>query len=155
MLDRRRLAVAVGAVGLLGPGFARAAQTKFPDFPAPPPEKLKTSADSDLSVGVYVMDDLAEQKTYFDIELGKSAITPLWVSVANLAADRRFWFDVGEMKLSADKANFASGSASVNDQGATDLGIADLFVGSIVLGLIAQSMLTEASNIKKISSTAA
>jgi hypothetical protein len=152
MFNRRSLAAAVGALTLVGATSARAAPTKFPDFPPPPKDQLKTAGDQNLTVDAYVMADIVQQKTYFDAELSRSGITPVWVSITNLSSDHTFLFDVGEMALTAphpDSTGFSPGSASVDDSAATGLSIADLFVGSVVLGLIAQSMLTDASNVKK------
>jgi hypothetical protein len=154
MYNRRSLAAAVTACGVLAAAPAWAATPKkFPDFPAPSPDRLKTAGDPNLSVGVYVMDDVAEQKTYFDIDLAHSGVTPVWVSIANLSPDRTFLFDINEMTLTApqhDNTSVEPGSAAVDDSAATALGITDLFVGSLVLGIIAQSMMTDASNIKKV-----
>ena len=152
MLSRRSLVTAFAAVGACGASVAHAAAKKFPDFPPPAAEQLKTAGDPNCSVGVYVMDDIAQQKTYFETELSRSGIWPVWVSISNRSADRTFLFDVGEMTLTSarpDNAGLSSASASVDDSGATALAVTDLFVGSLVLGLIAQSMLTDASNIKK------
>jgi hypothetical protein len=152
MFDRRSLAAAVAAMAVCGAVPARAAPKKFPDFPPPPADQLKTAGDQNLGVGVYVMGDVVQQKTYFDTELSRSGITPVWVSISNLSSNRTFLFDIGEMVLTGahpDKTGLSPGSASVDDSGATALGITDLFVGSLVLGLIAQSMMTDASNIKK------
>jgi hypothetical protein len=143
------LSALLAPAALLRPAAAWAAQNRFPDFPTPPSDQLKTSAVASLGVGVYVMDDPAEQKTYFDVNLKQSGITPLWLGISNLSADQRFWFDVGEIAFSADRASFASGSNSVNESGATALVITDLFVGSLVLGLIGESMLAAASKAKK------
>jgi len=152
MYNRRSLAAVVAALAVCGATSARAAAKKFPDFPPPPADQLKTAGDQNLAVGVYVMDDLVQQKTYFDTELSRSGITPVWVSISNLSTDRTFLFDINEMVLSAphpDNTSVSPGSASVDDRAATALGITDLFVGSFVLGIIAQSMMTDASNIKK------
>jgi hypothetical protein len=152
MFNRRSLVAAVAGVAVCGAAPARAAPKKFPDFPPPPADQLKTAGDQNLAVGVYVMDDVVQQKTYFDTDMTRSGITPVWVSISNLSADRTFLFDVGEMVLTSprpDNTGFSPGSASVDDSAATALAITDLFVGSLVLGLIAQSKMTDASNSKK------
>ncbi len=153
MFDRRSLGAAIAAVAVCVAAPVRAATPKkFPDFPPPPADQLKTAGDQNLTVAVYVMDDVVQQKTYFDTELARSGITPIWVSISNQSPDHTFLFDVSEMALTGSRpgnAGFSPGSASMDDSAATALAITDLFVGSLVLGLIAQSKMTDASNIKK------
>ena len=142
------MAAGAALLTLLGPGLARAAPPKFPDFPPPPADKLKTATSDGLSVGVFVMDDPVDQKTYFETDLKHAFITPLWVSVANASAGQRFWFDIAEMQLS-DHSTFASSGDSVDERGGTALVVTDLFAGTLVLGLIGESMLADASRAKK------
>jgi hypothetical protein len=152
MYNRRSLAAVLAALAACAATPARAATKKFPDFPPPPADQLKTAGDQNLAVGVYVMADVVQQKTYFDADLSRSGITPIWVSISNLSQDSTFLFDVGELGLTAphpDHAGFSPGSASVDDSAATALAITDLFVGTLVMGLIAQSKMTDASNSKK------
>src|SRR5579862_9207582 len=101
MYDRRSLVAVVAAMAVCAAAPARAAPKKFPDFPPPPADRLKTAGDQDLAVGVYVMGDAAEQQTYFNVDLARQGVTPIWVSIANRSADRTFLFDINEMTLTA------------------------------------------------------
>jgi hypothetical protein len=152
MLSRRNLAAAVAIVAVCGTSTVRAATTKFPDFPPPSADQLRKAGDQYLGVGVYVMDDIAQQKTYFETELSHSGVIPIWVSISNLSSDQTFLFDVDELSLTGprpDGAGISDANSSVDDRAGTALVITDLFVGTLVLGLIGQSMLADASNVKK------
>jgi hypothetical protein len=109
------------------------------------------AGDSNLSIGVYVMNDVTDQKTYLGADLDSNGITPIWVRIANISTDRSFLIDVSEITLAtpSNQAAFSGGSASADDSAGQALMITDIFVGSLLMSFIGAAMLTSASYVKK------
>jgi len=94
-----------------------AATTRLPDFPPPGPEKLISFGDDDLAFSAYPMTDLAEQKTYFGLDLTKARILAIWLSATNRSTSTRFSIDCDEIRVSYDTRtlNEAERSSSTID----------------------------------------
>jgi hypothetical protein len=145
--------MAWGAAALMaaGPGAALAVE-KTPDFPPPPDEKLQHVGDDDLSVDVYRMTDVAEQKTYFRVELGHRGIEAIWVRITNKTQGSRYLFDADDVAIAKDDAELARAerarsSVSTSDAESTEIVGAALLAPPLIFA--GAAMISEATEVRR------
>jgi hypothetical protein len=123
---KNRLAGIAGifvALSLLEPTYAA---TKFPDYPArKASECTVTSQSGGLVIGVQPIEDLKDQKTYFNFESTPKGFIPVYIVLENGSSVDSFIFDKTAIKLgqggSSDfnpKTSMNAGKTALLDSGA-------------------------------------
>jgi len=85
------IAAALVVLSLVQPGYAA---DKFPDYPVRPAGDYAVKVEkSGLTIGVQPVEDLKEQKTYFNTELTPKGFVPVFVVIQNGSTDDSFLFD--------------------------------------------------------------
>ncbi len=136
---------------LASPGAALAIE-KTPDFPTPAADRLRQVGDDVLSIDIYPMTDVAEQKTYFRADLGHRAIEPVWIRITNKTQGSRYLFEadnivVAKNETELTRAERARSSISIADAESTEvLGAALLAPPLLFAGA---AMISEATEVRR------
>jgi hypothetical protein len=70
------------------------AEEKFADYPVHPAASYTVTAqDAGFTIGVQPVEDLKEQKTYFDTELTPKGLIPVFIVIENQSKEDSFLFD--------------------------------------------------------------
>lgn len=136
---KNRLAGIAGifvALSLLEPTYA---ETKFPDYPARKASDCAvTGRSGELVVGVQPIEDLKDQKTYFNIESTPKGFIPVYIVLENGSSGDSFLFDRTAIKLgqggssgSSPKTTMNAGKTAAIDSGAVFLPLAGSIFGII------------------------
>lgn len=81
-------------LSLLSLALAVSAADKYADYPVHPAASYAiTAADSGLTIGLEPVEDLKDQKTYFDTELAPKGFIPVFLVLENKSKDDSFIFD--------------------------------------------------------------
>lgn len=79
---------------LLSLALAVTAADKYADYPVHPAASYAiTAADSGLTIGLEAVEDLRDQKIYFDTELTPKGFIPVFLVMENKSKDDSFIFD--------------------------------------------------------------
>jgi hypothetical protein len=102
------------------PRLAFAAAVTFPDFPSPSADQLTSFGDGDLAISAYPLTSALDQKTYFGLDLNDAGVLPIWLSIKNLSAAKRFLVDADNIKLAYGDQPLQEAehsSSTINDTG--------------------------------------
>jgi len=81
-------------ISLLCLALSVSAADKYADYPVHPAASYAISAEtSDLTIGLEPVEDLKDQKTYFDTELKPKGFIPVFLVMENKSKDDSFIFD--------------------------------------------------------------
>jgi hypothetical protein len=84
----------IKTICLLSLALAVPAADKYADYPVRPAASYAiTAANSGLSIGLEPVEDLKNQKTYFDTELTPKGFIPVFLVMENKSKDDSFIFD--------------------------------------------------------------
>ena len=79
---------------LLSLALVVSAADRYADYPVHPAASYAiTAADSGLTIGLEPLEDLKDQKTYFDTELTPNGVMPVFIVLENKSKDDSFIFD--------------------------------------------------------------
>jgi hypothetical protein len=77
---------------VLAPAFY--GEQKFPDYPVHAADSYAVTAqDAGIAIGVQPVEDLKDQKTYFDTELTPKGFIPVFIVIENRSKEDSFLFD--------------------------------------------------------------
>jgi hypothetical protein len=94
------------------------AAEKFPDYPVRPARDYAvTAARAGLTIGVQPVEDLKEQKTYFDTELTPKGFIPVFVVIENGSTGDSFLFDQTTVGYGGAFYNFTPNRGATKVQG--------------------------------------
>ena len=151
----RRQALCAGAAMfapvLAGPGAAWAIE-KTPDFPPPAADRLKQVGDDAVSVDIYPMTDLAEQKTYFRVDLGGRGIEAVWIRITNKSQGSRYLMEADDVVIAKGdtelaRAERARSSVSTADAESTETAGAALLAPPLLF--VGAAMISEATEVRR------
>jgi hypothetical protein len=85
------------------------AQQKFPDYPIHPADYYQVKdAKADLVIGAQPVEDLKDQKTYFDTELTPKGFIPVFIVIENRSKEDSFLFDKSAVTCGPDDSGLAN-----------------------------------------------
>jgi len=91
---------------LLTPAYA---QQKFPDYPAHPADYYAVKdSKADLVIGAQPVEDLKDQKTYFDTELTPKGFIPVFIVIENRSKEDSFLFDKSAVTCGPDDSGLSN-----------------------------------------------
>lgn len=100
------------ALSLLEPAYA---ETKFPDYPARKASECTVTGQSgELVIGVQPIEDLKDQKTYFNIESTPKGFIPVYIVLENRSSGDSFLFDRTAIKLGQGGSSGTNPKTSIN-----------------------------------------
>jgi hypothetical protein len=106
------IAVIFVALSLLEPTYAA---TKFPDYPTRKASDCAvTGRSGELVVGVQPIEDLKDQKTYFNIESTPKGFIPVYIVLENGSSVDSFIFDKTAIKLGQGGSSYSSPKSTMN-----------------------------------------
>jgi hypothetical protein len=95
--DLVRILGTLVALSLVLPVYAA---DKFPDYPVRPAGDYSVTAErAGLIVGVQLVEDLKDQKTYFNTELTHKGLIPVFIVIQNGSSSDSFLFDKSGIKF--------------------------------------------------------
>lgn len=112
---------------------------KFPDYPVRPAGDYAVTAEKgDVTIGVQPVEDLKEQKTYFETTLTPKGFVPVFIVLQNGSNTDSFLFDKTRVSYGPPGSN--STGPDVHSKSGEVIGIASLatisLVGAIVAGIL-------------------
>lgn len=85
------------------------AQQKFADYPVHPADYYTVKdSKADLVIGAQPVEDLKDQKTYFDTELTPKGFIPVFIVIENRSKDASFLFDKSAVTCGPDEAGLSN-----------------------------------------------
>jgi hypothetical protein len=135
-IDRPKFFRTLVALLLVQPIYAA---NKFPDYPVHPAGDYAVTAEkAGVTIGVQPVDDLNDQKTYFNMELTPKGFIPVFIVIQNGSSGDSFLFDktgakFGQVVLSgsAPKTSMKAGKVAAIDSVAIASSVAVPLVGAI------------------------
>lgn len=132
---------------LLSLALAVTAADRYADYPVHPAASYAiTAADSGLTIGLEPVEDLKDQKTYFDTELTPKGFIPVFLVIENKSKDDSFIFD----KSAVTYGPVGSGAATPNlhSKIRDNTALGGLAALSTPTAFIAMAKVTHASHIQ-------
>jgi len=131
----------IAAVVVLSLGTPAYTSDKFPDYPVHPAGDYAVKAEKDgVIVGVEPVENIKEQKTYFDTDLAAKGFVPVFIVVQNQSSENSFLFEKSNVGYTGISKN------STPDAG-SKVGVSMAAVG--MGGLIAMKLITNATHIQQ------
>jgi len=121
---------------------------KFPNYPVRAASDYSVNAEQgSLTIGVQVLDDLDEQKTYFQTKLSPKGFLPVFVVIQNAAAAQdSYIFDKTKVSIPSAATNATPQASSKAAMGTM---LASVAAGSLVGSMIALKMAADTSEISE------
>jgi hypothetical protein len=122
------------------------AADKFPDYPVRPAgEYGVTALQAGLIMGVQPVEDLKEQKTYFNTELTPKGFVPVFVVIENRSSEDSFLFD----KTKLSYGNPAGSTPDARSQAGEAVAVISLGAVSIAGMFVALKLIANASQVQQ------
>lgn len=122
------------------------AADKFPDYPVRPAgEYAVTTGQAGLIVGVQAVEDLQEQKTYFNTELTPKGFVPVFVVIQNESSGDSFLFD----KTKLAYGNSGGAAPDARSQAGEAAAVMSLAAVSLAGAFIAMKLISNASLVQQ------
>jgi len=139
------IAAALVVLSLVQPGYAA---DKFPDYPVRPAGDYAVKVEkSGLTIGVQPVEDLKEQKTYFNTELTPKGFVPVFVVIQNGSTDDSFLFD--KTGVTYGPADSSVSTPKTGDKAAQVVAIGSLAALSMAGMLVAIKLASNASKVQE------
>jgi hypothetical protein len=141
--------VAVVALGAAGSALA---VSKTPDFPAPPDDRLQHAGDDALAVDIYRMTDVAEQKTYFRMDLGQRGVQPVWIRITNKTSASRYIVQADDVVITKGDAELARAERARSSVSTAQAETNEVLVAALLpapLLFVAAAQLSETSEARR------
>ena len=104
--DLVRSAYMLVALSLMQPIYA---SEKFPDYPVRPASDYAVTAEqAGVTIGLQPVEDLKEQKTYFDTELTPKGVIPVFIVMQNGSTGDSFLFDKSKVTYGPADASLST-----------------------------------------------
>ena len=85
------------------------AQQKFPDYPIHPADYYQVKdSKAELVIGAQPVEDLKDQKTYFDTELTQKGFIPVFIVIENRSKEDSFLFDKSAVTCGPDDSGLSN-----------------------------------------------
>ena len=122
------------------------AADKFPDYPARPAgDYAVTAQQAGLIVGVQPVEDVKEQKTYFNTELAPKGFVPVFVVIQNQSSEDSFLFD--KTKLAYGDSTGAA--PDTRSQAGEAVALMSLAAISLAGAFVAMKLISNASQVQQ------
>ena len=134
-------------ISLLSLALAVYAADKYADYPVHPAASYAiTTGNSGLTIGLEPLEDLKDQKTYFDTELSTKGFIPVFLVMENKSKDESFIFDMSAVTYGPVDSSAATPNLHSKIRDNTALGV--LASLDTITAFVAMAKVNHASHIQ-------